>query len=540
MATNKPLYPIIALPFQRFDIADHALLTKFTKDLTQEVLKDIVAEGVGRVFSGFRITKTANNSVTLGAGEGVAVNASGELMVREASESSIVKNIPAVASKAYPVYACLTEAVASTGTRRVWDGATQAETRPTVTIQKASVVDVEVGTPQDVAATYSMSVFPSSSTGGRTVLPLALVVTGTNTQISTVIDVRRMFAVNSATNTAGAAVTGFSDPAHNFAPADSASLGITGVRTHLAALADRIKTLVGKSNWYDSPSVSLEALYDLYGTPDDEHGIESGARRVRIVGPSFSILTGPVTGVRNLKRYIPKQNGDLVLLLPEPPQGGGLYRYDAASTATASGQSVIVPQTLVGDRFPTWADDATGRWVHVAADLGGVPYGLAALDGNAQFSGSGLVSSSVTPDKIAQQVVAIGSVSSWYDNDAAFGSWVNVCTTSSFTLTGARWVDIHLAGGSSATFGGIKLLGSGRLRVMLTSSGGSTIYTNPENFASGTSSFALFPASSFRALQRPAAGTWTATLQAGRIGDVAVAGSTHMWIDNSLLRVVEL
>lgn len=325
--------PIIQESLQRFDIADHELLTKFSWDLFTELLKDVVVEGVGRVFYGFEVT-FSGNTVSV-ADTGLAVTASGDLLARTSGDPAWSSSVGTVTgNRVFPVYAYVLESDGQTDKRRRWVNG--AEQNSTPVIFKSKSVEIVVGADKPVpSAPFTVtSLFPTA-VNGATVLPLALVYVSAGS-ITEVKDYRRMFAVG--------------HPAPQPTPTDwgadqSLSVGtseVTGVRSQMVSLANQITNVVGKINWYDTPSLDLEETYALF---NNGQGIS------KIMQKTLSTYSGAF-------------DGEVVRTSTE-----GLYVWDTASTATADGVMVVAVTGV-----------STGRWVHVARGVVGLAYGLAGLD----------------------------------------------------------------------------------------------------------------------------------------------------------------
>ncbi len=284
MSALQPVYPYIA---------DHALITSALFALLQEAQKDVVVEAVGRVFYGFKVTHSSNTVVV--SGEALAINAAGELLIRAAADGDFNASPSLSASKHYPVYAYIQEqAVTPTVNRKQWDTGTVAEDTVSVSVQKKKIVQTVVAAARSIATIDLSTYFPSTITDGggvvRTVLPLGVLVTDGSANIASIVDCRRMYAVNGNVN---GAVTGLANELpHDFTGfSDSADLGIPGTRSFLKALASQTQKVLGRSTnfgWSDAPPASLEAIGDAF----DGNYTKSGLAVTYSSGTTFNYSTG--------------------------------------------------------------------------------------------------------------------------------------------------------------------------------------------------------------------------------------------------------
>lgn len=341
MSIKPPYLALIKNNLQRFDIADHRLLGDAMFNLSQEQLKDLISDdGYGRVFSGFTPTWTAGTN-TIDFTTGVAVNSDGELMVRDTAASH---TITPVNSKVYGVYAVIEEIVdTALVSRRKWNGTVEVvdNSVPVKTFKKVSLGEVS----DTFSGSFSVgSLFPAQ-VSSKTILPLAAVTVDSG-GVKTFYDCRRMWAVNGNVQSS----IGLAEETHNFAPADNETLGITGVRTFFRAVADRIKAITGKSNWWTSPAYNLQNLWDMLGTGG------TGVRRIRTVAAYTDLVT------------LAASNGDFAYSTAQ----SSLYQFIEGSTVSLNGFRVVDHIRLgVG---------SDGRWVLLAHNITDVAGGFAGLD----------------------------------------------------------------------------------------------------------------------------------------------------------------
>lgn len=256
MSTDNPLQPQIEQSLQRFDIADFDALTEWTKKYLNEHMKDLLLAALGRVFYGFKIVAGSGALDIKISGEALAVNAAGELLVRKSTDGDSTLTLAGVAGNYY-VSMILQTPSTSTANRKKWD--TGAEVTINVNTMRRHVADFI--SPPPTASGLDMANFAATYVDGdgvqRVTLPLAIVVNN-GTSITAIHDCRRMFAVDGNIN---GSVTGLgTELPHDFAPTDAKTLGITSLRAHLVALADRIKTITGKSLWQTDPDATIASL----------------------------------------------------------------------------------------------------------------------------------------------------------------------------------------------------------------------------------------------------------------------------------------
>lgn len=330
-------FPFIKEALQRFDIADHTLLTDSIYGVAADLFSNsVLSSGVGRVMYGFKVASVSSTQAKI-SGAGLAATGYGDLLVRASGDADVTISGPTAgggwaASKQYPVYAYMQEQeVTPTVNRKKWDTGTDSEATVSVSVLKKKVPLIYVGAAVTIGTIVMSTYFPATvvDTDGvtRRVLPLAVIETNGSSQIASITDTRQMFAIDG--NVSGT-VTGLgSELPHNFAPTDTKTLGINSIRDHLKAIADRIKTITGESTWYADPDANIAAIVaDL-----------AAVRREGItVAANYTALKAIAPGDRN--------DNDIRLI-----RDGGIFVFVAASAATAVENQVIVPNT------------GTGRWI---------------------------------------------------------------------------------------------------------------------------------------------------------------------------------